>query len=226
MGNTVGSLTQVQRSVIVGSLLGDGYVRIVRGRREAFLEVNHSYAAQAYVDWKYMMLRSMSRSAPKIRSGNGKRIAYRFTTRQLPEITELYQDFYRNGTKIIPENLRLDPLTLAVWYMDDGSKCRDSDVYLNTQQFCASDQQKCIAMLVEMGIESSMNRDKIYWRLRIKKSSLPRFWEYIAPYIIPSMQYKLGYNPVETYPRKRIEFRQKPGLTRHLQPQFYKTAAG
>jgi hypothetical protein len=42
MDNAVGSLTQLQRSVIIGSILGDGYVRIVPGRKDAFLEVNHS----------------------------------------------------------------------------------------------------------------------------------------------------------------------------------------
>lgn len=42
MGNTVGSLTQVEKSIITGSLLGDGYLRIVSGRTNAFLEINHS----------------------------------------------------------------------------------------------------------------------------------------------------------------------------------------
>ncbi len=40
MDNTVGSLTKFQGSLIVGSLLGDGYLRVVRGRKNAFLEVN------------------------------------------------------------------------------------------------------------------------------------------------------------------------------------------
>ena len=52
MDNTVGSLTQLQKSVIAGSLLGDGYVRIVPGRKNAFLEINHSWKAKEYVDWK------------------------------------------------------------------------------------------------------------------------------------------------------------------------------
>src|SRR3989338_4230642 len=207
MGNTVGSLTQLQQSVIIGSLLGDGYLRIVRGRKNAFLEVNHSFRAREYVDWKYQILQSVSGSAPRMRQGNGKRLAYRFTTRQFSELTKLHKDFYRNGVKTIPENLKLDPIILSVWYMDDGSKCRDRDVYLNTQQFSSINQQKCISMLMEMGIESSMNRDKIYTRLRIKKSSLERFWSIITPYIIPSMKYKLGYNPVETCPEMILKDR-------------------
>ena len=194
----MGSLTQTQRSIIIGSLLGDGYLRIVPGRSNALFEVNHSFSQKEYVDWKYKELASLCRSGPKMRRGNGGRIAYRFTTRQMPELTRLYELFYDNGKKNIPGNLRLDPMMLAVWFMDDGSKCRAWDVYLNTQQFCSEDQEKCRTMLSHVGIESALNRDKEYWRVRLKKSSLPKFWETIAPHVIPSMTYKLGYNPVET----------------------------
>jgi len=212
----VGSLTQIQRSVIIGSLLGDGYLRIVRGRKNALLEINHSFNARDYVDWKYAILQSIAGRAPKMRHGNGQRIAYRFTTRQLSELTQFHSVFYRDGKKTIPDDMKLDSIILAVWYMDDGSKCREQDVYLNTQQFSEKDQQKCRGMLAEMGIESFLNRDKIYWRLRIKKSSLPTFWKSITPYIIPTMRYKLSYNPVETHPerKRRVELRHMPELIR------------
>ena len=187
----MGSLTQLQKSLIVGSILGDGYMRIVPGRKDAFLEVNHSYQAKEYVDWKYSMLKDIAGSQPKIRKGNGKRIAYRFYTRQHPEITELSRRFYQDGKKIIPPCLALDPIVLAVWFMDDGSRCRGSDVYLNTQQFSCEDQQRLIENLQQLGVEARMNKDKTYQRLRILKSSLPKFRSLIRDHIISSMQYKI-----------------------------------
>ena len=134
-----------------------------------------------------------------MRNGNGRRIAYRFTTRQMPEITALLRMFYANGKKQIPSNLKLDPIMLAVWFMDDGSKCGTSNVYFNTQQFNISDQEKCMKMLSQFGIESSLNKDKEYSRVRIKSSSMQKLFFIVSPHIIPSMTYKLGYNPVETY---------------------------
>lgn len=89
--NTVGSLTQLQRSLIVGSILGDGYVHQVPGRCDAFLEINHLIHAKSYVDWKFSLLENITRSRPKERKGNGNRRAYRFLTCQHPEITESYQ---------------------------------------------------------------------------------------------------------------------------------------
>ena len=199
MDNTVGSLTQTQRSIVIGSLLGDGYLRIAPGRRNAFLECNHSFSAREYVDWKYKKLELLCRSAPKMRFGNGNRKAYRFTTRQSSEFSSLYRWFYDNGKKRVPSDLKLDPLMLSVWFMDDGSKCRECDVYLNTQQFDIENQHKCVVLLAGLNIESALNKDKTYWRVRIKKSSLPAFWNIIAPHMIPFMTYKLGYNPVETF---------------------------
>lgn len=191
MDNTVGSLTQEQKSIITGSLLGDGYLRIVSGRKNAFLEVNHSILEKDYVDWKYQELRNLVKSPPKARDGEGGRIAYRFFTKQHPEITKLYQEFYQGREKIIP-NLKLNPLIMAVWFMDDGSKSYRT-YYLNTQRFNPRSQQRLIKILEKQyGIESSLNRDKKYYRIRIKQGSAKRFKKLIQNYIIPTMEYKLG----------------------------------
>src|SRR5882757_9459236 len=117
MDNTVGSLTQLQRSIIIGTILGDGYLRIVSGKKNALLEINHSLSQKEYVDWKYEMLQALCKSGPKSRKSNGTRIAYRFNTRQHPELTTLHTAFYGEGKKSIPDILILDPIMLAVWFM-------------------------------------------------------------------------------------------------------------
>ena len=189
--NTVGSLTQLQKSLLLGTVLGDGYIRKFPGRKDALLEINHSFKQKEYVDWKYKILENVSASQPKSRNGNKGRIAYRFYTKQLPEISELMNMFYLNGKKIIPDKINLDPISLAVWYMDDGSQCRDCDMYLNTQQFDLKDQIKLIERLKELGLEARINKDKNYYRLRFIKSSIPKLKELIKSYIVPSMSYKI-----------------------------------
>lgn len=190
MDNTVGRLTQTQRSLIIGSILGDGYVRIVKGRRNAFLEINHAFSMKEYVDWKYEILKDIVISPPKIRKGNGNRVAYRFFTRQHPEITKLFHLFYKNGKKTIPD-FGLDPISLAIWYMDDGSKCGTSSYYLNTQQFNLVDQEKLIKNLAKLGIQARLNKDKIYWRIRLLMADVPKFKEMVQINIIPSLKYKI-----------------------------------
>lgn len=198
MVNTVERLNQFQKSVIIGTILGDGYIRIVTGRQDAFLEVNHALSQREYVMWKYDVLKGVRAGAPKVRKGNGARVAIRFTTRQSEEFTLLHSRFYRDRVKMIPPDLKLDPVILSVWFMDDGSRCGESDVYLNTQQFSTEDQLILIDALCELGLEATLNKDKEYYRIRFLKKSIPILFEIIKPNIIPSMHYKIGLESVET----------------------------
>lgn len=187
-GNTVGSLTEGQRSIVVGCLLGDGAMRC---KANALLEVNHSFSQRDYVDWKYRHLRDLCGTPPKLRRGNGRRIAYRFTTLSLPRLTPLYKEFYSGRHKVVPESLVLTPLTLAVWFMDDGCKSHRA-LYLNTQQFDFDSQFRLVEMLREQWrLAPTLNRDKKYFRIRIAVSSVDRFRHIVKPHLLKQFAYKL-----------------------------------
>ena len=91
MGNVVGSLSEVQHQLVIGTLLGDGSMRC---KTNALLEINHSAKQRSYVDWKYRQLANLVATPPKERHGNAGRIAYRFVTRSLPALTPYYRLFY------------------------------------------------------------------------------------------------------------------------------------
>jgi hypothetical protein len=187
VGNTVGSLSGVQHEIIIGSLLGDGSMRC---RANALLEINHSVRQQRYVDWKYHHLAELVATPPKARHGNAGRIAYRFVTRSLPELTPYFRLFYGSGVKSVPY-VNLAPLTLAVWLMDDGSRSR-SAVYLNTQKFDQESQQRLLWLLQDQwGIHGSLNRDKTYHRIRLSVAGTARFVRLVDPYVLPDLRYKL-----------------------------------
>ena len=192
MVNTVGSLAQFQKSLIIGTILGDGYLRIVPGRKNAFLEVNHSFSQKEYVNWKFEKLRNICNFGPVARKGNGNRIAYRFYTKQCPELTNFYNNFYKNGEKIVPNDIKLDAVALSVWFMDDGSKCGKSNFYLNTQQFSKDNQIKLLNCLENLGLKASLNKDKSYFRIRFLSMSVNKLKELLKENLIPSMYYKIG----------------------------------
>jgi len=183
----VGSLTGEQKSIITGKLLGDGSLR---RKLNTLLEINHSYKQKDYVFWQYSKLKNFVSTPPKIRKSGVNRFSYRFTTVSFSDLNPFYEGFYSKGSKSIPTTLNLNSLSLAVWFMDDGSKSR-STVYLNTQQFSYGDQNKLILALCNLGLYSSLNRDKSYLRIRLLKKSVYRFKELVAPYMIESMLYKL-----------------------------------
>ncbi len=187
VGNAVGSLSEAQRWILIGTLLGDGAMRC---KANALLEINHSVHQRSYVDWKYQQFAAFVSTPPKLRRGNGQRIAYRFVTRSLPELTHYYRLFYESGRKRIPE-IELSPLSLAVWFMDDGCRSR-SAVYLNTQQFCLTDQLRLLRLLEEQWrIKGSLNRDKDYFRVRLSVPGTRMLIDIVEPHLLPEFRYKL-----------------------------------
>lgn len=185
--NTVGSLTEMQHSVIVGSLLGDGAMRC---KTNALLEINHSFAQREYVDWKYHVLANLVATPPRARNGNAGRRAYRFTTRSVPQLTPYFEAFYLGRRKVVPK-LELTALALATWFMDDGCKSRRS-VYLNTRQFDLGSQMRMLDMLLEQWkLDATLNRDKSYHRIRIAVASMERFRLVVEPHMRQELRYKL-----------------------------------
>ena len=162
----------------------------MRCKTNALLEINHCFHQRSYVDWKYSHIAELVRTPPKRRLGNEGRVAYRFVTRSLPELTPYYRSFYGSGKKSVPQ-IKLDCLTLAVWFMDDGCRSRNA-VYLNTQQFDEATQRRLLEMLwKQWRIDGTLNRDKSYKRIRISVRGTVRFSCLIEKYVLPEMRYKL-----------------------------------
>lgn len=184
----MGSLTEDQQSLILGTLLGDGYMSC---KTHAYLKICHSLKQKEYVDWKFNFLSQLANAKPTMYKGNGLRLGYRFWTRSLSCLTPYYRLFYGQHKKHIPNNLQLTPLALAVWYMDDGARNRKS-AYFNTQQFSLEDQEKLLLLLKnQFGLNGSLNRDKQYYRIRLFQSSGQRLKALNKPLMPEYMQYKL-----------------------------------
>ena len=65
-------------------------------------------------------------------------------------------------------------------------------MYLNTQQFDVRDQTRLLALLYQKyRIAASLNRDKVYHRIRVAVKSVSRFAELVEPHLLEQMSYKL-----------------------------------
>jgi hypothetical protein len=182
-------LNEFQKSVIIGCILGDGY--LLKTTRGFCLRINHSLKQKALVDWKYTALKEIS-TPPKVYKNS-----YYFRTVSHPIMLYYRKLFYRGKCKVIPRELavHMNSVVLAVWIMDDGtnelghSKC----LRINTQCFSLEDQLRLIQILREkFGIITTLNRDKDRFRLRVKKESMEKLISLIKPYIIKEMYYKIA----------------------------------
>lgn len=192
-------LTEYQRSIVVGALLGDGSSIETFSGRNLRLHVDHCKAQKEYVFWKYNALRSLILTPPQYQNKNR---SWRFRTISHPELTEMGKIFYQGRRKIVPKNLDkiLTSLGLAVWFTDDGARYKHDNTYvLNTQCF-TNREVKTLAAILRMIFHLnnvSLQADKNGWRLHILKRSCKQFKELIEEYMIPDMMYKLE-NPLET----------------------------
>ena len=187
MDNPEGSLTEKEKYIVEGCLLGDA---TMRKKTNSLIEINHSFKQKVLVDRLYFVLKRFVSTPPKLRKGNGGRFAYRFTTRSLESFNQFYVRFYGEGKKKIPNDLQLTPVSLAYWLMDDGGKSYKA-IYLNTQQFDLVDQNLLLNKLEGLGIKAFLNKDKIYQRIRVSVSSIAKVKEMVWPYILPEFRYKL-----------------------------------
>jgi recombination protein RecA len=181
-------LTEKQRELLVGSLLGDGHLH-PRGGGVVF-EFLQSPKRRFYVEWKHQLLGDLA--CPQIYHQSGKREYYKLVTKTHPELGELYRLFYRRGRKTVPEEISkmLTPFALAVWFMDDGSKSRNA-VYFNTQAFSVQEQFRLIKALKRFYLIANLNRDGEYHRLRLLKRCNRRLLELVRPHLLKEFEYKL-----------------------------------
>ena len=212
MGNIVGRqiyISSFQREIINGTILGDGRIECrSKGIRvfpiTARLRIHQGRNQKDYLYWKYQVLSNIVSQQPKqIICGrnyqkNKNYYSWYFHTVTMKFFGELYKQFYSNGHKIVPKDILdiLTPLSLSVWYMDDGCLSQGTAI-LNTQNFSFSEQKILQKSLKEkFNLEATINKDRNKWRLRIKKEDFNRFRSLVEDYIIPSMKYKIV--PVET----------------------------
>jgi recombination protein RecA len=198
-------LSDQQIQVILGSLMGDGNLSPnLRGRTGTRFRMGHGAKQAAYLDWKVSMLGNIGCS----RRTNAKGAVFADFT-PLPELAELHDVVYfGDGKKHLSwEYLKaLTPLALAVWYADDGSfTVRSKGVQERTQGGSGR-----ITICVEAMSPGSRDRLTEYLRdthgldvklvrsgarqmavLVFTTAASAKFQKLVAPYIHPSMEYKL-----------------------------------
>lgn len=192
-------ITERQRAILIGGILGDAYLEQKSKNGSSSFRFKQSKEKGAYVYWMYKELKALCRSKP--RQGWNKQIS--FSTLCHPAIQNLRSTFYIRGRKSVPENIGsmlTNSLSLAVWFMDDGSiDYRLHDHYafrIATYSFSLRENNLlCKALSNNFGIASSVQkstmRNKVYYRLYIGRNGRDRFCNLIKPFMQPCLSHKL-----------------------------------
>ena len=196
-------MTNIEKNIIIGSLIGDGTLSLYGRSKNACYRENTGTSQIDYRKWKAEKLKNLGFKINKYGA---------IYSPSHPIYTEFYKLFYRNGKKILTENnLKLlnHPIGLACLFMDDGSLIIDSfrkrnkislfpRIYFYTQSFSFDEN-----LLLKQHLENTFN---IHFNLKnwkdgkksileiSKRDELISFIEIVKPYVEKTecMEYKIN----------------------------------
>lgn len=193
------ALSKQQKDILLGLLLGDGSLES-SGFKGSRLQVKQSENKKEYVFWLYQQFSTLVRTPPQQRRDT---MQWYFGTRYFEDLMDLRNLFYKNRKKVVPslvEELFDTPITLAIWYMDDGRldyRAKSHYAYsLSTDAFTQSEVQVLQRILqmrfgIRSSIQMSLCRGKRYPKLYIGKDGRDAFYRAVSPYILTCFSYKL-----------------------------------
>jgi recombination protein RecA len=196
-------LSDTQWQVLLGGLMGDGALSPTRSGHGARFRWGHSAKQTEYADWKASMFANVNVS----RSTNARGAVFH-DLQPLPELAELRESVYIGGRKVLSDDYlkRLTPLSLAVWYMDDGTfALRSKGLQARTEggsgrseicveAFSADSRIRLRDHLADTwGIESTLTvrGARQISVLEFPTAETAKLHALVAPFVHPSMEYKL-----------------------------------
>lgn len=205
-------LTDFQRKVLVGLLLGDGCLETNNFGRTYRLKIEHSIKQKEYILHLYNIFKDWVLQEINVRDKRINNNYYRnlsFSTLSHKSFRFYAQQFYDiKGKKIVPKIIKklLEPVSLAYWFMDDGSvKSNESKgIILNTHCFSTRDIKYLIFILNnKFNLNCKERIQKEGSQIYISGTSGENFIKLISPYMIPEMFYKIPFPIRRTYLPKR-----------------------
>lgn len=205
-------ITPERKQLLIGGVLGDGCViKPSFARHYSYIEY-HCLKQKDYCLWKSKIFgvplkkklywESRNKYTDKNYSGRiGVFEQYGFTLPSHPYLDVLHSKFY-TPKKSLPEDLlkELNPLGLAVWYLDDGqyvnlSKRKKFLISIHHKFNNFKEEEFIIKFFKEhFDLDCKVFHRKTCDTIRFNTASSYRFIEIVKPYIksIPSMVYKIG----------------------------------
>lgn len=208
-------LTQQQKDLLFGTLLGDGNLQTVTDGRTWRYRASHKKAHAEYLEHKYEILKSLCKTRPRdqelfdSRTQAVNKRCY-FNTLVNPSLNFYANMFYtrnpQNPTQWIKEvpvrvEKFLTPQALAYFYMDDGTlKWLDRS---NAMRICTENFSEESVLRLQKALQNhyylktnktkeTLQGKKIGYRIEIPETSSAAFREIIQPYLVSCMKYKVS----------------------------------
>jgi recombination protein RecA len=179
-----------QMKLILGSALGDGSLRYASDHNVAF-RVGHGEKQRAYCEWKHEMLAPFGNAIGRTGNGIG------FDTIPMRQLAWVHEAVYATaGGRTVSDELieQLDERAIAAWYCDDGTfsghykRWGNGKAELCCPALSNADKERLADRIEKLGMGRPTVRDR---DLLFSGERTRMLHEKIAPYVHPSLDYKL-----------------------------------
>lgn len=182
-----------QLDVFYGTMLGDGSISYSnKGNRvNSGLKFAHSTKQKNWAMAKLNIFQNLGIHYYISKIGKHEAI---FSRVDISEEFKLQRNlWYPQGHKIFPENISLNALSIATWYMDDGTliKQKTPVARFATDNYDHDSILRLQKQLSNLNIETYITKSGDKERICIRADSSKQFFDLIFPFIIPDMEYKL-----------------------------------
>lgn len=196
------SLTQVQKDILVGTILGDAYLERNKPTHNTPVRFEQTFPTHAfYLTTLYIQFLDLAGKHPIVRSRKADKrtgnvySSISFRTLNLPCLNMFHDMFYKDGKKVVPSNIgdMLNARALAYLIMDDGGKGTGGETIIHTRSFTLQEVQLLQNALKDnFGLHTRLY-EKIpgQWVIIIPVKQVTLLKDIVAPYICLSMLYKL-----------------------------------
>lgn len=118
-------LTALQEELLEGLMLGDGCLYRRKTTHLPYLSVQRKLEDIVYLNWQAQQFKAHMKRLPYTGETYDQRTRKtygwcRFVTRRSKAFVEPYGRWYLEGNKEVPDDVKLTPLSLAIWFADDG----------------------------------------------------------------------------------------------------------
>ncbi len=193
------SLSEKQREVLIGLMLGDAHLEARRNGQTFRLKIEQSDKHKAYVDHLYELFKDWVRTGPQQKTVNSRghqSLNFWFQTLSHGAFRFYAEQFIRNGRKSVPTLIHrwLTPCALAYWFMDDGSikSSQSKGIIFNTHAFEIGEvEQLCAVLQKSFSLKAKPRKQSDGYQIYISGESFEEFSALVQPFLIPEMQYKL-----------------------------------
>ena len=196
------------QSVIDGCLLGDGCLELNKnGKNASFRYISSSKQHVEFVHSYFKEYctedgQKIKRSEYFDKRTNKTYVHYYFRTKCLPIFTEQHNRYYKNGIKIIPNDLNIDKTVLLFWYIGDGElESKYGYVKLHTNCFNKTEVDTLCYKLFKFNAKPLKKTDNQFL-VTIPRNNVKKFLNLIGE--CPFEDYKHKWKFVE-YKNKNIE---------------------